>query len=428
MARRTRPSCGSQLRRQCAALVVAAAPLLHSVREASAFDAEGHDAQGQTAASAMDQEAIRQVKRLLGGKDAADVAAWGHEVDDTFPAVARMHFQVHGDRGESLPQCQAGLSKGAKVDCPDGICLVESIKHFYGKILQDEGRRLEFPQIDYRKVGGVSFSDVDAVKMLINLIGDLHQPFHVGFAADGSGKDVQVEFNGQQMSLYDLWDKGISEFVRTKNPNFWLGGWTHFGSVRSEHEADKKQWEEEGAFKSFEKWLDESVQLACELSHRLPKGPGPHKVDQVVASDWKEKWLNQVLMAGQRTAIVLNDILDAQGAKMLDMRTKVKTEADLKLEREYKEIDRVRRKNPKLYQKKPWFDAGALGTNLMIAAVTVPLWLLWVNFGLNPHAWYGMVLQLLEPADKKAARAAAEAQQPTAAPGWTGGATKRRAE
>eukprot|EP00913_Durusdinium_trenchii_P021807 g20490.t1 len=78
---------------------------------------------------------------------------------------------------------------------------------------------------------GIKFSDADFLKMLINLVGDLHQPLHVGYANDNSGRKVLVKFRGQTMSLYDVWDHAISEVVRTQESNFWLGGWTHVRAV-----------------------------------------------------------------------------------------------------------------------------------------------------------------------------------------------------
>lgn len=111
-------------------------------------------------------------------------------MDDTFPGVSRMHFQVHDDQKGQL---WCGPSEGRVPQCQDGVCLLASVKHFYGKVLADEGRAIEYPAMDYDKVEpGVWFSDADAVKMLLNLLGDLHQPLHVGFASDDSGKALRA--------------------------------------------------------------------------------------------------------------------------------------------------------------------------------------------------------------------------------------------
>lgn len=376
------------------------------VATAAGFDIDAHDAIGQTAASAMDHEATKQVKRLLGGQDASDVAGWGHQVDDTFPGTARLHFQVHDDSAQ--PFCGPAESRTAK--CEDGICLVTAIKHFYGKVLADEGRRIDYPSIDYSKVAkGIKFSDADAVKMLINLLGDLHQPMHVGYAGDDNGRKVQVNFQGKQMSLYDLWDKGISEVVRSQESSFWLGGWTHIRAISGEFEKDKELWKKDGPFKSFERWNAEMVSFACEKAYAHPvtgkklAGPdaehGPAAIDDAAYQVWREAWLRQILIAGERTAIVLNDILDAGGASKLQEGTQVKTKADQEKEKQKKEWDKERDqilKAERAARGSPHVNFGVFFTNLSIAAVVVPLFLAVANYGPDPRVYVALLKTLTE--------------------------------
>jgi len=360
----------------------------------------------------MDQQAVKQVKRLLGGQDASDVAGWGHQVDDTYPGMSRLHFQVHDDVAQ--PFCGPAEARIAK--CEDNICLLTAIKHFYGKVLADEGRKIDYPHIDYSKVSkGVKFTDADSVKMLINLIGDLHQPMHVGFAGDDNGRKVEVIFRGRTMSLYDVWDKGISEAVRNEESGFWLGGWTHVRAVGEEFQRDKELWKQEGAFKTFEKWAEESVAFACSQAYTHPgtgkrlAGPGAEVgqkavIDETAYEAWKEQWLRQILIAGERTAIVLNDILDSGGAGKLHEGTAVKTHADEAKERVMKEIakereevmkaDRSSRSSSSTYV--PW-NLNAFLTNLGIAIVVVPLFLVVANYGPDPRTWVETARALLEP-------------------------------
>lgn len=372
---------------------------------AAGFDVEAHDAIGQACASAMDQQAVKQVKRLLGGQDASDVAGWGHQVDDTFPGMARLHFQVHDDANNNF--CGAAASRIAK--CQDNICLLEAVKHFYGKVLADEGRKVEYPQIDYRKVAeGIKFTDADAVKLLINLIGDMHQPLHVGFAGDDNGRNIQVKFRGQIMSLYDVWDKGLSEVIRNTESNFWLGGWTHVRAVGAEFQRDTELWKKDGPMKSFDRWLSESVDFACNKVYTHPTtnkrlaGPGaeaqPIEIDDAAFMVWRNQWLQQLLIAGERTAIVLNDILDASSASKLHQGSGVKTKADLEKEKQKAEWAKEREKHKKEHphKRKPLIDANALIINLMIAAVVVPVFLLVANYGPNPNAYAELFRSFLE--------------------------------
>eukprot|EP00928_Gymnodinium_smaydae_P086849 TRINITY_DN71265_c0_g1_i1.p1 TRINITY_DN71265_c0_g1~~TRINITY_DN71265_c0_g1_i1.p1 ORF type:complete len:437 (-),score=118.81 TRINITY_DN71265_c0_g1_i1:94-1344(-) len=369
---------------------------------AVAFDIDAHDAIGQTAASAMDQEAIRQVKRLLDGKDASDVAGWGHQVDDTFPGMERLHFQAYDDKAK--PHCGAFAERQAV--CEDNICLLQSIRHFYGKVLQKEGRKIDYPAIDYEKAAkGVTFSDVDSLKMLINLLGDLHQPLHLGFVGDDMGRSVKVNFRGNTISLYDLWDRVVSETVRNEESNFWLGGWTHVRAVQEEFEKDKAEWKSEGAFKMFDKWAAETADFACREAYVVPRtgkklaGPGAESGPvEITAEDYQQLrkvWLRQILVAGERTAIVLNDILDAASAARLREGAAVKTNADKNEEEQKKQWAKERDERLKNERRSApsSFQFGVFLTNLSIAAVVVPVFLLIMNGVINPVSWIELLLE-----------------------------------
>ena len=44
------------------------------------------------------------------------------------------------------------------------------------------------------------------MKFLIHLVGDIHQPLHVGRFEDRGGNDIKVKFFGKQTNLHRLWD------------------------------------------------------------------------------------------------------------------------------------------------------------------------------------------------------------------------------
>jgi hypothetical protein len=48
--------------------------------------------------------------------------------------------------------------------------------------------------------------------ILFHLIGDLHQPLHVGYGIDKGGNSVKVSFVGDQSNLHKVWDTGIIDF------------------------------------------------------------------------------------------------------------------------------------------------------------------------------------------------------------------------
>jgi hypothetical protein len=48
-----------------------------------------------------------------------------------------------------------------------------------------------------------------ALKMLVHIIGDLHQPLHAGDGTDRGGNDRKVEFFWEDSNLHRVWDSGL---------------------------------------------------------------------------------------------------------------------------------------------------------------------------------------------------------------------------
>jgi hypothetical protein len=48
-----------------------------------------------------------------------------------------------------------------------------------------------------------------ALRFIVHLIGDLHQPFHVGKCCDRGGNDVKVTFFGKPTNLHAVWDSQL---------------------------------------------------------------------------------------------------------------------------------------------------------------------------------------------------------------------------
>ncbi len=49
------------------------------------------------------------------------------------------------------------------------------------------------------------------LKMLIHLVGDLHQPLHVGREEDRGGNDIKVQWQSKNSNLHKVWDSQIIE-------------------------------------------------------------------------------------------------------------------------------------------------------------------------------------------------------------------------
>ena len=68
---------------------------------------------------------------------------------------------------------------------------LEALTHF-GKTLQDPNASLADKQT--------------ALRFVVHIVGDLHQPLHVGKCCDRGGNDVKVTWFGKPTNLHAVWD------------------------------------------------------------------------------------------------------------------------------------------------------------------------------------------------------------------------------
>jgi len=47
------------------------------------------------------------------------------------------------------------------------------------------------------------------LKILFHLIGDFHQPLHVGYGIDRGGNDIKIDFLGKRTNLHAIWDSDL---------------------------------------------------------------------------------------------------------------------------------------------------------------------------------------------------------------------------
>ena len=50
------------------------------------------------------------------------------------------------------------------------------------------------------------------LKYLVHLVGDIHQPLHVGRFEDRGGNDIKIDFLGKVSNLHRVWDTQIIEY------------------------------------------------------------------------------------------------------------------------------------------------------------------------------------------------------------------------
>lgn len=140
------------------------------------------------------------------------------------------------------------------------------------------------------------FTDYDeafALKCLVHLIGDIHQPLHVGNGTDKGGNDVKLEYFWEQSNLHRVWDSGIIDNQKYSYTEY--VEWINHPSPQSVID-----WQKTTVYD----WAEESRSYHIQLY----KIPDNKKLTYRYDYDNLEILNLRMLQAGVRLAGVLNEI------------------------------------------------------------------------------------------------------------------------
>jgi len=149
------------------------------------WGATGHRATGYIAEQYMSKKALKKVRALLGGQSLAMVTTWMDEVrsDSTFNHMTDWHW----------------------VTIPYGTTYAASVKNPNGDIIMTIERC-----VAELKTGKLSPEEQALrIRILAHLLGDLHQPLHVGGRNDRGGNDVKVNWFREESNLHRVWDSDM---------------------------------------------------------------------------------------------------------------------------------------------------------------------------------------------------------------------------
>jgi hypothetical protein len=165
-----------------ASLVVACLLIALATANLEGWGPQGHRLIAIVAAGHLTPAARQNVQRLLGDESLADVALWADAYRDGNTQTGLWHYvniPADGRRYERDRDCpgQPGVAAGSRGDTWRD-CVVDRIRYNQERLANRSLDRID------RAV---------ALKFLVHLIGDLHQPFHaLGVERGGNGIPVSV--------------------------------------------------------------------------------------------------------------------------------------------------------------------------------------------------------------------------------------------
>jgi hypothetical protein len=152
--------------------------LLACAGPARAWSALGHRLVGELAGQHLRPATRRAVRDLLAGEPRptlAGVASWADNLRYSDPQWFRQTARWH------YLNLTAACSYDPARDCADGQCAVAALQREQ-RTLGDRTQPLAARR--------------DALKFVVHLVADLHQPLHVGYRPDRGGNRYQVSLRG----------------------------------------------------------------------------------------------------------------------------------------------------------------------------------------------------------------------------------------
>lgn len=266
--------------------VLCLAALCFSALPVRAWGREGHAEVARIAEANLSDRALAQVRELLkedldaqgapsGRSTLAEVASWPDEIRQVAPEGAYKGWHTRAN-----PVCGGGLGP-----CRDGHCVDELIEHF-GELLRDPGQ----PPRQRN----------EALKWVVHLVGDLHQPLHSGVAGDRGQtpvRSIRDKVLKPGTTLHNVWDGQLAKIA--------LKGW--HGRARPEDLVVEE---------SPRQWMLESRDVALENVYQALPGfdcdeplPARLDLDKAYVKQAVPAIRRQIERAGFRLADKLNDWL-----------------------------------------------------------------------------------------------------------------------
>lgn len=241
-----------------------------SVKKEDVWGPTGHRTTGKIAENHLTKKAKRKIDKLLKGESLAFVSTYADQIksDRKYNKYYTWHY-VNFPVGGTYEASE----KNPKGDIITGIN--HCIKVLKDKKSSEEDKRF-------------------FLKMLVHLVGDLHQPLHVGRAEDKGGNTIQVRWFSKGSNLHRVWDENMIEE--------WNMSYDELAKNAQDLSKAQIKAIEEG---SVIDWMYESRKLAEEVYKSVKPG---QKLRYRYSYDYFPVVRQQLQKGGIRLAKILNDI------------------------------------------------------------------------------------------------------------------------
>ena len=229
----------------------------------------GHRAIAKIAQNNLSKKAIKELHKIMGDESLVEASTWMDEIksDSTYNYARRWHY----------------------VTVPSGKTYETSEKNETGDAFEAVIRLKEI----VKNVNSTLLQKREAIRMLVHIVGDMHQPLHVGNGQDKGGNSIKIKWFNKYSNLHKIWDSGI---IDSKGLSY---------SELAEIIDHSKNGDRNFNSTNMDDWISEAQALRPQIYSTAGKKNLSYNY---IYQNW-DTVKDQLLKGGIRLANVLNELL-----------------------------------------------------------------------------------------------------------------------
>ncbi|XP_057823040.1 endonuclease 4-like [Cryptomeria japonica] len=223
------------------------------------WGSEGHYITCKIAQPLLSEAAANAVQKLLPSSaegDLASVCSWADTVRSIYPWSSSLHFANPPNVCNYDYTRDCHNTQGEK-----DMCVAGAINNYTSQLASYGDLSTAVP-----------YNLAESLMFLSHLIGDIHQPLHLGFISDLGGNRITVQWYTEETNLHHVWDSKIinetlkefydlevSAMIEDLQRNI-TGGWSD----------EVPTWDScsKDSLSCIVRYASESISLACEWAYK----------------------------------------------------------------------------------------------------------------------------------------------------------------
>ncbi len=198
----------------------------------------GHRIVGGIAEKYITAKTRLEIKKILGNESIAMSSNWADFIksDSTFKYLDPWHY-INFEKGLSYDQVKEVLKNDTAVDAYTRITFL--VKELKKKNLAKDKKTMY-------------------LRLLIHIVGDIHQPLHVSPVGSTGGNDIKVNWFSTASNLHRVWDSHLVEQQQ-------LSFTEYIDAINFSTLQERKNLQKD----PLSKWLFESYEIAQQLHNEI---------------------------------------------------------------------------------------------------------------------------------------------------------------